>query len=166
MRGSGAMDLPAPRPDRGNREHRAPGSCDWASPSLLLKTCLSCNCFNNSGLLSRLRTTIRAPSVPGASFPHRDIRQKSSCVGAQSLSNLGSGTPSASAIRAITMRLGFRRPRSIPPRYVKSIFDANASCSCVSLLCCRSLAFVRPFHKHTYCELTTLSCNRHKSRWT
>jgi hypothetical protein len=27
------------------------------------------------------------------------------------------------------------------------------------------LAFVRPFHKHTYRELTTLSCSRHKSRW-
>ena len=34
----------------------------------------------------------------------------------QSLSNLGNDTPSASAIHAITMRLGFRRPRSIPPR--------------------------------------------------
>ncbi len=41
------------------------------------------------------------------------------------LSNFDNGTISASAIRAITSKLGFRLPRSIPPMYVRSIFASQ-----------------------------------------
>jgi hypothetical protein len=58
-------------------------------------------------------------AAPGHAFSSLQctvIRAETLAFSAQSLSNFGNDTPSASAIRAITMRLGFRRPRSIPPR--------------------------------------------------
>ena len=55
-----------------------------------------------------------------------------------SLNNFGKGTESAFAILAMTSKLGFRLPRSIPPIYVRSISASNASSSCVMPFCRRS----------------------------
>lgn len=56
------------------------------------------------------------------------------CGGSQmrrhySFKSLTSGTESALAILTIAKRLGLRRPRSIPPMYVKSNSASNANFS-------------------------------------
>lgn len=65
--------------------------------------------------------------------------------------NFESGTANASEIRAITIKLGFRLPRSIPPTYVKSISASNANCSCVIPRCKRMRRTFLPTIAHQFC---------------
>lgn len=58
--------------------------------------------------------------------------------------SLSGSTPNASANRTITMRDGLRRPRSMPPTYVRSISASKPSCSCVRPRSCRKRRTLSP----------------------